>query len=269
MYNPSLVSIGILDYDRPVEAELLMTSLKNFAHFDYELVYLSNGGDQSYIKNLHKINRIDKLILNDKNTGCGLATRQLFQSCMTEWLIYVQVDQFLGASLHQEDIDYFIKILNDNPKYFYMDMAGNQGQGNASERAMLINRNRYLSMPGLDKIIGGPGPYANYQWTENFLQEYMKKENLTFFPGFYFGNNGKVSKRTYPCGAETIHFTDERRLFILKPFHRRYDDFPNLKLNDEEWKMALEETFSWPEEGMIPEADKKDSFIYWPETFKA
>jgi hypothetical protein len=268
MYKEPLVSIAILDYQRPEEANLLLRSLNKFALFDYELVYLSNGGNQDHVIELNNQYKFDKLILNKKNTGCGLATRQIFQSCMTDWVIYVQVDQWLGINLYQTDIEQFINLLSAEQKYFYMDMAGDQGRGVASERAMFINRKRYLSMPGLDKIIGGPGPYADNQWTENFLQEYMKKEGLGFLPGFYFGNNGKVSKRTYPCGAETKHFTDEKRLFIIKPFKKRYDNFPNLKLNDSEWKMALEETFSWPKEGLIPEADKKDSFVYWQDIIK-
>ena len=50
-------------------------------------------------------------------------------------------------------------------------------------------------------------------------------------------------------------------LKIVKPLKQRYNDFPNLKLNDLEWEEVL--SGKWPSEGKIPEADKHDSFICW------
>ena len=105
-----------------------------------------------------------------------------------------------------------------------------------------------------------------YQWTENLLQEYMREYKLNFITSnetFYFANNGKWSQRSYPCGGETVHATDTKLLKVLKPLKQRYDDFPNLKLNDAEWEEVL--SGNWPAEGKIPEADKAHSFVYWKE----
>ena len=83
---------------------------------------------------------------------------------------------------------------------------------------------------------------------------------LCFLPTF-FADNGKWSYRSYPDLAETCHSTDEKVLKIIKPFTRRFDDFPNLKLTDAEWAEVLEGR--WPVEGKIPEADKPNSFKVW------
>ena len=271
-YKNPLVSIGILDYERPQEAKMLFDSLKLYAEFDHKVVYVSNGGNQDYVKKFFDDGLIDTLILNKKNEGCGIGTRQVFESCITEWVLYVQVDQYLTALISENCMQMFLAMLGHenefrknmvpyDKKLFYLDLAGNQGHGNYSERAHLINRKRYLSIPNLDKTIGGPGPYANHQWTENLVQQYMKENKLYFYSLGYFADNGKISRRTYPCGGETMHYTDEKRLFVIKPLKQRYDDFPNLHLNEVEWKLMLEG--NWPKEGLIPEADKSSSFIFW------
>ncbi len=261
-YHEPLVSIGILDYERPKEAELLLCSLKEKALFEHRTVYVSNGGSQDYVKKFYDDGLIDTLILNKVNEGCGLGTRRVFESCVTEWVMYVQVDQYLGTNINDGLIYCMISLLNEeSTKMLYFDLAGDQGHGVYSERAHLINRKRYLSIPGLGKTIGGPGPYADHQWTENLVQEYMKTNGLFFRSLHFFMDNGKVSRRSYPCGGETLHYTDEKRLFCIKPLKRRYDDFPNLKLSETEWQLML--SGQWPKEGLIPEADRSSSFIYW------
>ena len=185
---------------------------------------------------------------------------------MTPWVIYVQVDQYLGTTLTDEHIRQMIALLEASPDKFHIDLAGNQGQGRFSERAFFVNRARYLAVPGMDTCIGGPGPYADHKWTEQLVQEHMAVNNLGFIspagpPAFI--DNGKWSRRTYPDGAETLHSTDEKRLFVIRSFKERLIGFPNLKLNDTEWDMAINGT--WPSGGMIPEADRPHSFVYWRE----
>ncbi len=146
----------------------------------------------------------------------------------------------------------------------YLDLAGNQGHGRASERAHLINRRRYLDIPGMDDTVGGPGPFAQAKWTESQVQGHCGDAFLTGRP--LFADNGAWSERDYgPAygNAKTRHRTDTKRLFILSPFSRRADGFPNLNLSDEEWDLVL--TGRWPMEGRIPEADKPHSFQCWPD----
>ena len=259
-YKEPLVDIAILDYERPKELEILLSSLKVNAKFPHRIVYLGNGGDHSYVDQYR--NQLDVCILNKENVGCGLATRQLIQSCMSKTIIYAQVDQYLIHPIDEVMINYFISQLS-MPNIFHIDLAGNQGHGKFSERASLLSREKYLSIPDLDKIIGGPGPYAQFKWTEQFVQEHMVKNNLTFKSTHLFADNGKVSIREYgeEYGGKTMHYTDEKRLFILEPFKKKAESFPNLNLNEEEWNLVL--SGAWPKEGKIPEADKAHSFIYW------
>ena len=256
------ISIAVLDYNRKFESKALLDSIERYASFDYELVYLSNGGNQSYALDYYKDGRIDRLILNKENSGCGILTRQAFQSCMGEYVLYLQVDHIMCRELTQDMMDRLIGMLKGQT--FYIDLAGNQGNGNPSERASLFDRKKYLSMPKIDSIIGGPGPYADSQWTENYLQEYMSENKYVFITGsglLFFSDNGKVSRRGYPCGGETEHYTDEKRIFVIKPLKKRYEDFPNLVgLTDEEWDMLMIGG-ECPKEGFIPEKDKSHSFI--------
>lgn len=253
----------LLDYERPVEAERCLRSIKEFVKFPHQVLYVSNGGEQEYVKNFYEQGLIDTLILNDKNHGCGIGTKQAIASAMTKWIVYVQVDQFLIRPFLQEEFNNMVFAMDRDSHLFYIDLAGNQGQGKFSERAFLMEKNRYLLVDNLDDTIGGPGPYADYLWTEELVQNHMKDNSFYFITvPLMFADNGKVSRRSYPCGAETIHYTDEKRLFVLKPFKQKYDNFPNLHLNEKEWEMAMTEN-GWPKEGLIPEADKAHSFIFW------
>jgi hypothetical protein len=126
-----------------------------------------------------------------------------------------------------------------------------------------MERKKYLGIDGIEDTIGGPGRYADHPWTEAALQSHMSAHQLRFatIKPTFFADNGKWSYRSYPDLAETCHSTDEKVLKIIKPFTRRFDDFPNLKLTDAEWAEVLEGR--WPVEGKIPEADKPNSFKVW------
>ena len=254
--------MAILDFNRPKEAEFLLKSLEKNAKFEHEVVYLSNGGEQEYVWEFYEQGRIDKLILNKKGNGCGLGTRQLFQSCMGEWILYVQVDQFLFQELNEIHISQMIDALQKNPNSFYVDMANNQGHGKFSERAGFFERKRYLTMPKIDEIVGGPGPHADKQWTENYVQEYMAENGLTYFTGngcFFFGDNGGDSVRENPDGSKWKHFTDTKSLFLISGPVKEKFSYPNF--TDEEWEDVLLNQ-KWPD-GQIPIKEKPYSFEVW------
>ena len=258
-YKEPELAILILDFKREGESLLLLESLKRHLKIPHKVYYLSNSTEDyvfSYVKN----GLIDVLLVNKDNLGCGIATRQLFQACMSKYAMYVQVDQFLYRDITEVEFSKFKSAL-EMPNIFYVDLAGNQGNGNYSERAGFYLTERYRNIPGIENVIGSPGPFANYLWGEAHIQEFFKKNTLSFVSNSFFGDNGKISRRTYPCGGETVHYTDEKTLFIVKPLKQRYDDFPNLKLNDEEWNMVL--SGNWPAQGKIPESDLKHSFLYW------
>lgn len=258
-YKEPIISIVILDFNRPKEAELLINSIKAHCQFEYELVYVSNGGEQDYVKFFYDKGVIDILVLCKKNGGTGLGTKQGFKAANGKYVIYLQVDQWIKQPISQELINRIIFDLNINPTCLYHDLAGDQGHGNFSERALFIDREKYLAIPDLKEGIGGPGPLADHLWSEEAVQNYMKRENLTFLTANLVGDNGKISIRDYPCGGQIAVETDTKKLFILNPIKERID-FPNLKLTDIEWQTVL--SGNWIN-GTVPEQQVKDSFIAW------
>ncbi len=261
-YVEPLLTVAILDFKRESEAARLFDSLHRHLKVPAHIVYCHDGPPPLYVEQAYERGWIDTLITTKTPRGCGIQTRQLFQACMTPYVAYIQVDQYLIRDFDEQAFHGCLKALED-PTTFYVDLAGNQGQGRPSERALLMERKKYLGIYGIDDVIGGPGPYADHPWTEAALQAHMAHNNLRFATvnPVFFADNGKWSRRSYPCGGQTRHATDEKTLYIEKPLMRRYD-FPNLKLNDDEWVEVLEGR--WPVEGKIPEADKANSFKVWP-----
>lgn len=256
-YKEPELAVLILDFRREQESKLLLNSLRKNLQVNAKLYYLSNS-PEDYVYQYVKEGLIDVLIVNKENLGCGIGTRQLFHASLSKYSLYCQVDQWLIRPFTQDHFNQITERLNT---FFYADLAGNQGNGQFSERAFLIETQKYLEIPGIDSIIGSPGPFANYRWGEKHVQDYMSDNYLRFFSTHpFFGDNGRVSYRTYPCGGETLHYTDTKQLFIIKQLKKRYDDFPNLKLTDSEWNQVLSGTW---EQGNVPEMDKQHSFKYY------
>lgn len=259
MYKEPELSVLILDYLREKEANLLIQSLQDNLKFRAKIIYLSNSPNCDYAKKFLDEGKIDQLIINKENLGCGISTRQLYHSAISKYVLYLQVDQILISEFNQEMFNIITSELEKNPNVLYCDLAGNQNHGKYSERASLMEKNRYLNIPDIDTIIAGPGPYANYKWGEQHVNEYIKENNLTFFTikPLLFADNGKTSRRSYPCGGETLHFTDSKALYIIRSLKQRYDNFPNLNLNNEEWELVLSNKWI---NGTIPQNDLKHSF---------
>lgn len=263
------LTVALLDYDRPKEAERCLHSVIQCIcpECPPQILYLSNGGNQDHARRWYEEGLVDTLVLNKRNWGCGVATKQAFQAALTDWVMYVQVDQYAVRPFTVDDLYDITSELDRHPDaLLYADLAGNQGHGSFSERALLMHRRDYLDIPGLDEVIGGPGPWAQHKWTERHVQDYMKERNLGFLTMTppLFADNGKWSRREYGVqygGAITEHATDTKLLKIIKPFTARADGFPNLNLSNEEWAEVL--AGKWPVEGKIPEADKAHSFVVW------
>lgn len=258
------LTVCILDYNRPAEAERCVRSVRQHILVDkLNVLFVSNGGDQTRAYQLYDDGVIDTLVLNKTNVGCGIGMKQAAQAAMTEWIMLVQCDQYAIRTYIQKEFEYHIEQLSSHPEWLYLDLAGNQGHGRLSERACLLNRRKYLDLPGLDDVIGGPGPYAQSKWTEKHIQD----SGLSFASDqLLFADNGAWSEREYGPeygNAKTKHRTDTKKLYILFPFSRRADGFPNLNLTDQEWDTVL--AGQWPVEGKIPELDLPHSFRAWPD----
>ncbi len=252
----------ILDYNRPVESKLCLESIHRHTKFPFNITYLSNGGKQDYPIDFYKQGLIDKLILRKDNSGCGLGTRELFNdfNLDNDWVAYIQSDQYMIRDFEFKEFEEFKqKIIID--WNMYVDLAGNQGHGQYSERAHMMLKSDYRKIPN---GIGGPGKYADYKWTEQCVQEYMKQYNLKFFTApILFADNGKISIREYPCGGILILYTDTKQLFVVKRIEKRVD-FPNLKLTDQEWDSILKG--EWVN-GTVPEQHKEHSFLVWEKPY--
>jgi len=256
-----MTEILILDYNRPNELKNLLNSLKENALFEKKIVVLNNGGDK-YADKFLKEGLCDRVINNSINIGCGAGTVQLFSQCQSEFAFYIQVDHLLQMQLTQKHIDFFTeKIVFENN--YYIDLAGNQGHGNYSERAQFIRRSDYLIA---QKDFGGPGPLDNLKWTEESVQDYMKEQGLKFF-SFYpvpnqlippFRDCGWDSARENPDGSKWLHNPDTKLLKCLNPPTEIFT-FP--PLDEEEWEMAINGL--WPEGGQVPKQWKGSEFEVW------
>lgn len=254
------VSFLVLDYNKPEETLTCLRSIKEYADVDKEVVLLSNGGNQDHAMRYYKEGLIDRLILNRENSGCGNGTVQLFESCQTEYAFYVQNDQFLSYSFGQSLVDKFIDILDFDPTIFCIDVAGQQaGQNVYSERAHFIKVSRYLKVDkGIPGQLGGPGPFNFNKYTEQYVQEHCKINNLSIIHAVpLFSDNGKWSIREIGDGIYK-HRCDTKELYILKKPTYKTEIYP--PFNDKEWESVL--NGQWVD-GSIPEAWSKHSFVVW------
>jgi hypothetical protein len=254
-----MIEYLLLDYQRPKEARNLLESIKSHSHFDYEVTYLSNGGNQDYVKSLKSEGLIDTLLLNPRNIGCGAATMQLFANCKSTYAFYIQVDHVLAGSITQDGINQFISLLKDQnvacpaglPRpdgYSCVDLAGDQAnpKGSYSERAQFINVEFYNSIP---KSIGGPGPWNQIRWTEKCVQDYFIKNDLKIahISPILFRDTGQWSVRSNPDGSQWRQRSDTKQLWMLKAPTQKYS-WP--LFTDEEWEAVLR-TKEW-KDGDIP-----------------
>jgi len=259
--NNRIIPFLILDYNRPNESKNLLLSLKKHIKLEKyvpKIVYLSNGGEQDYVIDYYKEGLVDDLILKKENIGCGFGTADGMWYCMrSDFLFYIQVDHLLIKDITDYDIDQFINVLGDNQTVSHVDVSGNQGNGQYSERAQFINVKFYNNIP---KSGGGPGPYSHLVWSERSMQDYIKEKNMKFVVAqpLFFADAGKWSVRQWECGTETKHRTDTKEMEFTKlPKKALSDDLIKFyRLTKDEIKVILQGNWGFK----IPENMKKDSF---------
>ena len=96
MFIPRLQFL-ITDYNRSVESERLLLSLKEnlkIDHDSYWITYLSNGGNQSYVQQFYEQGLIDQLVIRKNNLGGSWAMRDLVYLCQSEYAFLIQNDQY-------------------------------------------------------------------------------------------------------------------------------------------------------------------------------
>jgi hypothetical protein len=253
----------ILDYNRPEEAKKLLDSIKSNSKFEYKITYLDNGSSEKYAEHLKNQGLIDNLIVNKKNNGCGAGSIQLFAQSFADYAFYVQVDQLQLGIIDSNFIESMVKLI-ENDGYSYIDLAGDQGHGNYSERAQFISPAFYNSIP---KSIGGPGPWSEIKWTEECIQNYIKNNNLKY-KSIYINHSG----RNYPifadCGKWSVrqekdgtiwkHRTDTKTVSIVSGDVRmKHKYYP---FSEDQWKEIL---ITKKCDNIVPEGWNQHVFRCW------
>jgi len=252
--------ILVLDFNREDELRNLLKSLRLNCSFEHKIIVLNNGGER-YADEFCEEGLCDKVINNSINIGCGAATVQLFAQCESDFAFYVQVDHQLLFNLSEGLIDNFKKMILSGD-YFYIDVAGNQGNGIFSERPFFISKNNYFS----SKIeFGGPGPLCDLMWSEESIQNHMKKNDLKFYSCYFesetskyppFLDCGQWSVRENPDKSQWKHRPSTKQLWLVNGPVRERHSYP--KLDEEEWDYVLKNQ-SWPD-GKIPNQELAHSF---------
>jgi hypothetical protein len=254
------ISVLVLDYNRPIETELCLNSIKNYCKVPHEVIYLCNGSDNSdYAFDFYKRGLIDKLIINKENNGGGFGTVQLVNNSFNKYILWIECDCELQATIEEEGLNSLIKALQSD--FACIDLTGGIcGFNIYSGRCFFMDRERYNSIKKDENgVYGGPGPYNSTRYLESFIQEYFKNNGLKV--GHVTGlikDNGKWSIRQVGDGIYR-HRCDTKQMYIIKTPTYMTEEYPPFD-KDLEWPNVL--AGKWID-GEIPLKWKNLSFQYW------
>ena len=253
----SQISYLVLDYSKPLESRNALESIRRHAKHDHQIIFLSNGGDQSYVWKLYEDGLIDRLIVNKVNVGLGYGTETLFAVSDTDFSLYFQNDQELIVDLTNDNINYLIETIKNNPSIGAIGLAGIPcGINKYSERAHLIKTSFYNSIP---KTHGGCGPFNHLKYNEQAVQEYFDANGLLFMTLAtpIVKDCGKYTIRELPDGSIVKMRTDTKAVKWLKSPTKPYM-FP--EMNEKEWELSI--SGKWAD-WTIPESYRAGSFNCW------
>lgn len=255
-----LLSYLVLDFNKPVETRRALEGIRLHSKFFHQIIFLSNGGDQSYVWDFYQEGLIDRLIFNKVNNGLGYGTEDLFRFCDTEWAIYHQNDQELVYDITEDNIKALISEFDRHPKLGALGLAGYPCGSNVfSERAHLINVPFYNSIP---KTHGGCGPFNHLKYNEQCVQEFFKKNDYSFIavnPPLV-RDLGFFTIRELPDKSIVQMRTDTKQVWWRKIPTETYM-FP--EMTPAEWALSIAGTWVG---GTIPEAYRAHSFNCWGPT---
>lgn len=196
-----MFSFLVLDFNKEEETLICLKSIRERykGSYPYEIVLYSNGGNQDYIWNYYKAGLADRVVLNNKNTGTGVATHELYDYARAPYSFYIQNDQYLGVELTDKVLEELVRLLGS---YDLIDLSGGAGHDDKySERASICKTETYknLSIKGY----GGPGPFEkDWIWSEAGASYSFWNNNLTILHNYpiLFGNLGYRSVREDSSG---------------------------------------------------------------------
>ena len=258
------LSVLVLSYGKGYETDQCLISIKNFVQVPHKTILLANGNthqtDDLYLMwptyATDKYWDINTIILNQKNNGCGYGTSQLFHTADTKYCITIQNDCLFSSYYTPELHAYLIEQLENG--VFCIDLAGNQGQGKYSERAVLWKRERWLAIEDMPN--GGPGPFAHLKWNEEHIQDYIKDNGLNYcsLEQRLVADNGKYTVRENPDGSVWKQRTDTKELRLLKGPVTSTNIYPSL--TESEWSLVMGNP--WPD-WQIPSKELHASIAIW------
>lgn len=250
-------SFLVLDYLKPKETRMCVTSIRRHAKFPFKIYLLSNGARDRYPFDLYEEGLVDYLLLPKKNGGQALGTQDLFRVCDTEYAFYVQCDQIACRDITSVSVAGMIsEIKQGGVKAF--GLAGNVNQFAFSERANFMEVETYLTIR--EKPKGGPGIFDRTDiWLEEHIGNWFKTNGHKFaiLEAPFFADIGKYSIRELPCGGVLRHRTDRGSVEVIvlpKRSHPGYDYSP------EEWEDMI--AGRW-KNGRVPEKWKAGAFEFW------
>jgi len=253
------ISFLIVDFNRPQESQLLLESIQRHVKFNnYEVIFYSNGGTQDYVIDFYRKGLIDRLILNKKNDGIGLAQPRLIEFCQTDYFINAQCDRYIARDFTLEELNAMKEEFQSNKNLGAIDFTFNNI---FSENAYMMATNFACQVP--DHKGGGPGPfYSLGEGSETSTYNWIIKNNLQTktWPYLLFRDSGMYAIQELPCGGILKKRTDSQQLTIIKKPTKKYENVPGLRISDQEWNQILNGTFI---NGTILEDHKKDSFAFF------
>jgi hypothetical protein len=256
-YLDKQLTFLILDYCRPAETSYLLHSIRHFVKFDnYEVVLLSNGGEQYYIWEMYEKGLIDKAILSRENEGSGFGTLRLSHFCQTPYFINFQCDNALRRHFGQEELD-TMKAVLETTDAGAIDFAM-VGKGVFSERAFMVNTAFYCE--NIFARGGGAGRFYELPSTEETMSKWLAHCNKTVhnWNPPLVADTGKYSIHQTKYGGTYHRRNDTGQLSWLKiPSQKE----PILNLTDAEWDDILNKRWK---NGRIPQ-NHKPFFFYSPE----
>lgn len=255
-----LISVLVLDFKKPIETRLCLESLRRHMKVPHQIIYLDNGGAQSYPWDFYQQGLCDVLISKKIGRGGGVGQTDLFRYCDTKYAYFVQSDQTL---LHDITFDIQQKFIDA------MSVAGGADcidlNGDQSGRGIWTDRAHFISVPWFNSLSpfpnGGPGPLHELRWNENYLQEIFARagNRILHIRPTFFADNGIYTVRELPCGGIVRMRTDTKAVEWLKTPKAEYV-FP--EHTAVEWTIAI--AGEWVP-GDIPSIylSRGDSFNHW------
>jgi len=271
-YKDPILTLGVLDFAKPIESRLCLESIKRHVQVPHKVVFCDNGSGEDYPISFVREGLVDQLIVNRESTGLGLGTRDIMNASYSPYTIMMQNDQLFSRDLTQADFDALTSQLGKDTaegKIASINLAGRVAPLNTyTERAHLLFTTFYKQMERNGELgYHGAGKYHNGPWRESQIQAIYAAQGLIHWtpPTIpWVSDNGVFAVRDMGDGGVFCHRTDNKAMWVIakpKDIHSFNPSYP--KLMDEERAFLMVQ--GWPD-GQVPLLEQGSSFDCWSGT---